>query len=182
MESVTVVQQQMDRAITLGEIALASHDLLQIERLDQKLRTLDAVCRELFQETLSDAYLSIAAKLEQGKSIDANERKALEILFTGEAEHYLKTENNYQDWITELNRLIAEIRRTRDGGLESLADLMHVQALCRDAMHVFPEVIYFLREKERVALFRESLQGEFTPESGRMLARMIRDMMSSPHR
>jgi hypothetical protein len=182
MESTRAVQEQMDRAVELGKSALSTHDLLQVERLDQKLRTLDALCRELFQETLSDAYTSIAAKLDRAEALDPGERKAVELLFTGEAEYYLKTENNYEDWIAELRRLMAEIQSTREGGLNSLADLMHVQALCRDAMHVLPEVQYYLREKERVALFRESLTGEISPEEGKMLARMIRDLMSSPHR
>lgn len=182
MESTRAIQEQMDRAVKLGNVALASHDLQQVERLDQKLRSLDALCRELFQETLSDAYTSIAAKLDRGEALNPGERKAVELLFTGEAEYYLKTENNYHDWIAELQRLMAELQTTRESGLGSLADLMHVQALCRDAMHVLPEVQYYLREKERVAIFRESLSGEISPEEGKLLARMIRDLMSSPHR
>jgi hypothetical protein len=59
---------------------------------------------------------------------------------------------------------------------------MHVQALCRDAMHVTPEVTYYLREKQRIAQFRESVSGAITPEGGRLLARMIRDLMASPNR
>jgi hypothetical protein len=45
-----------------------------------------------------------------------------------------------------------------------------------------PEVLYYLREKERIELFREGLHGEISREEGRMLARMIRDLMASPNR
>jgi hypothetical protein len=124
----------------------------------------------------------IADKLERGQTLDSGERRAVEVLFTGEAEYYLKTENNFADWIVEVERLVGELERRRNGGLASLADLMHVQALCRDAMHVLPEIIYFLREKQRIAQFRSSLNGDLSPEGGRHLARMIRDLMASPHR
>jgi hypothetical protein len=177
-----MLQHKLAQTADLGGPALADPRVEGIERLDQKLRTLDSLCRETFQETLSDAYTHIAAKLDRGETLTSGERKAVELLFTGEATYYLKTENNFHDWIAELQRLVQELEETRAGGLNSLADLMHVQALCRDAMHVTPEVIYYLREKQRVEQFRESLEGEISPEGGKLLARMIRDLMASPHR
>jgi hypothetical protein len=35
-----------------------------------------------------------------------------------------------------------ELRSVGKTELATIADLMHVQALCRDAMHVLPEVLY----------------------------------------
>jgi hypothetical protein len=182
MDTLALLQDRLERTVAFGTRALDAPALRELETLDQKLRTLDSLCRESFQETLSDAYELIAGKLERGVALDANERNAVELLFTGEAKYYLKTENNFHDWIQELQRLVGELDGKRSTGLASLADLMHVQALCRDAMHVMPEVLYYLRERERVELFRESLHGEIGREQGRLLARMIRDMLASPHR
>jgi hypothetical protein len=182
MNAISILQAKLDEMVAMGTDALAERDLPRIERLDQKLRSIDALCRESFQDTFADTYASIAGKLERGQAINTMERKALEILFTGEAEYYLKTENNFNDWIEELQRLMGELRAAREDGLENIAELMRVQALCRDALHVLPEVQYYLREQERVELFRESLSEEITPEAGRMLARMVRDMMASPNR
>jgi hypothetical protein len=183
MDSMALVMEKLARATAMGSSALRSHDISQVERFEQKLQVLDSLCREAFQETLHDLYLTIAEKLEKGtEALSPREREAVELLFTGEAKYYLKTENSYDDWVAELERLIRELEATRAGGLGSIADLMHVQALCRDALHVLPELSYYLREKERVALFRQNLDGELTRESGRMLARMIRDLMSSPRR
>lgn len=177
-----LLQHQLEQTVELGASALAEPGLEGVERIDQKLRTLDSLCRETFQDTLHDAYVLIADKLDRGEALDSGERKAVEALFTGEATYYLKTENSYQDWIAELRRLIQELAKLREGGLDSLADLMHVQALCRDAMHITPEAIHYLRETERVRQFRENLADEISPEGGRLLARMIRDLMASPHR
>jgi hypothetical protein len=182
MDTLALLHDKLNRTVEFGTRTLESRQLRDLEQLDQKLRTLDSLCRESFQETLSSAYDLIASKLERGETLDANERNAVELLFTGEAKYYLKTENNFHDWIRELQRLLGELDARHSAGLQSLADLMHVQALCRDAMHVFPEVLYFLREKERIQLFEESLRGEISREEGRLLARMIRDLMASPHR
>jgi hypothetical protein len=182
MDTRALLEDLLDRTVERGTRALDSREVLELEAFEQKLRTLDSICRESFQETLRDAYQHIADKLDRGEAIDANERNALELLFTGEAKYYLKTENNFDDWIDELKRLVGELRATRSAGMQSLADLMHVQALCRDAIHVMPEVLYYHREKERVELFRENLHGEISREQGRMLARLIRDLMSSPNR
>jgi hypothetical protein len=177
-----MLQDKLAQTVELGGPALSAPRVEAVERLDQKLRTLAGLCRETFQETLADAYALIADKLERGEPLTSGERTAVELLFTGEATYYLKTENNFDDWISELQRLVAELDRRRADGLNSLADLMHVQALCRDAMHVTPEVIYYLREKQRVEQFRESLSGEISREGGRLLGRMIRDLMASPLR
>jgi hypothetical protein len=180
--TLAMLQDKLAQTVELGGPALANPQVDGVERLDQKLRTLDSLCRETFQETLHDAFDLIADKLEKGEALTSGEHKALVLLFTGEAEYYLKSENNFNDWIEELNRLVGELGRRSEAGLDSLADLMHVQALCRDAMHVMPELIYYLREKQRIEQFRENLTGEISPEAGRLLARMIRDLMASPLR
>jgi hypothetical protein len=180
--AVAMLQDTLEQAVELGRPALSARRIEGIEQLDHKLRTLSGLCRETFQQTMRDAYAHIVDKLERGDALTAGERTAVELLFTGEATYYLKTENNFDDWIDELNRLVAELERRREEGLNSLADLMHVQALCRDAMHVTPEVIHYLREQQRVDQFRESLSGEISREGGQLLGRMIRDLMASPHR
>ncbi|HSJ24315.1 MAG TPA: hypothetical protein VK929_06600 [Longimicrobiales bacterium] len=180
--SFEMLQEKLRHTVETGGPALVDPHMDGVERLDQKLRTLDSLCRETFQETLSDAYALIAGKLEAGEALTPGEHKAVELLFTGEATYYLKTENNFHDWIAELNRLLDEMAALEADGLDNLAELMHLQALCRDAMHVTPEVIYYLRERQRVEQFRASLEGDISREGGRLLARMIRDLMASPHR
>jgi hypothetical protein len=180
--TLAMLQEKLAQMVELGGPALANPRLEGVERLDQTLRSLDSLCRETFQETLHDAFDVIADKLEQGEVLSSGEHKALELLFTGEAEYYLKSENNFDDWIDELNRLVGELDRLSVNGLDSLADIMHVQALCRDATHIMPELIYYLREKKRIEQFRASLADEISPAAGQLLARMVRDLMASPYR
>jgi hypothetical protein len=181
-DATPVVRHKLEQTVRLGTDALRDLHALELERFEQKLRTLDALCREEFQDELRETYMSLADRLERGDALTDQERAAVEVLFTGAARIYLKIENNFDDWIVELQRLLAELQAAGEQGFNRMGDLMHVQALCRDAMHVMPEVLHYVREKERVELFRQSLGGRINGESGRMLARMIRDMMASPDR
>jgi hypothetical protein len=177
-----MLQLKLSRTVAFGADALRDLRPDDIERLERSLRTLDSMCREAFQDSMRQTYEVLADKLERGDTLTDQEVAAVELLFTGEARFYLKTENNFDDWIAELTRLMEELRSVAKTELATIADLMHVQALCRDAMHVLPEVLYYLREKHRVELFRENVGGRVSRDSGRMLARMIRDLMASPSR
>jgi hypothetical protein len=182
MDPIAILQQKLQDTASFGARALSEPAILDIEMLEQKLRALDGLARELFQESLRETYVSIATKLERGARLDVAEREALELLFTGEAKYYLKTENNFHDWLEELRRLMEELRAVEEGGIRSLDELLHLQALCKDAGHVLPELQFYLREQERVRRFQDSMHGELDRESGRMLAAMIRDLMASPNR
>jgi hypothetical protein len=173
---------KLAQTVAFGADALRDLHPDEMERLERSLQTLDSMCREAFQDSMRQVYEVLADKLERGDRLNDQEVAAVELLFTGEARFYLKTENNFDDWIVELHRLMDELRTAGKNELANVADLMHVQALCRDAMHVLPEVLYYLREKHRVELFRENIGGRVGRDSGRMLARMIRDLMASPAR
>jgi hypothetical protein len=177
-----MLQLKLSQTVAFGADALRDLRPDEMERLERSIRTLDSMCREAFQDSMRQTYEVLADKLERGDTLTDQEVAAVELLFTGEARFYLKTENNFDDWIAELNRLMEELRSVGKTELATIADLMHVQALCRDAMHVLPEVLYYLREKHRVELFRENIGGRVSRDSGRMLARMIRDLMASPSR
>jgi hypothetical protein len=181
MESLALVREELAYAVALGARTLDQPEVLQFEEFDQKLRTLASTCREAFQRSLRGDAEAIARKLEEGQALDADERNTLEMLFAGEAKHYLNAENNFDEWIAELRRLVAELDACSGQSL-SIPDVMHVQALCREAMHLLPEVLYHLRETERLRTIRGNLQGEIGPRDAQNLARMIRDLMASPHR
>jgi hypothetical protein len=181
-EGVETLRLQLSQSARSGAAALQELDLESIQRLQQNLSALEALARESFQAWMHEVYESLADRLERGEQLEDRELTAIELLFTGAARYYLKTENNFHDWIAELQRLVAELGAVGDAGIDRIADLMHVQALCRDALHVMPEVVHYLHEQERVELFRENITGRLTREHARMLARLIRDLMASPDR
>lgn len=149
------------------------------QELDHQIRDLEAIARENFQAKLKHDYRAVVEKLEKGTVLAANEREILELLIVGEATYYLKHENDFENWQNQLQRIRREMEQLQAGGLDSIDDVMHLQALCRDARGILPDIMFYLREKERVERFKNSTQGEIDPEASQVLADMIKAMMIS---
>ena len=103
----------------------------------------------------------------------------LNLLIVGEAKYYVKHENDLENWRGELARLIEEIERIEAGGANDVDRLLHIQALCRDARHILPDITFYYSEKERLARFETATSGQIDAEKGRILADVIRAMMES---
>jgi hypothetical protein len=160
--------------------AFASEHPTSYRAFDQKIRELEALAREAFQAKLKGDYRTIVDKLEQGQPLSGEDHELLKLLIVGEANYYLKYENDLQHWQAELKRLTEEIERLVSTGLNDVDSLLHVQALCRDARAVLPDIIFYLQEKDRLARFEKATQGPLDVGSGRLLADLIKQMMASP--
>jgi len=176
------IPQLIDQTVQRARECLRDGSLSDYEELNRAVHALAHEAREAVQALIEERYAGIAGKLENGRELTEGEREALELLIVGEAEHYLKTENNREDWKAELSRLTAELGEARARGAGGLPELMHVQALCRDARGVLPEMILYRQERERIDRFRDALRGPIGYEDGRFLARLVRDLFASDRR
>ena len=171
---------QITQTLQAAQQSLNSDASTAYQTLDHQIRQLENVARENFQAKLKNDYQTVVEKLEKGTPLTTDERQILELLIVGEANYYLRHENDFGNWLNELRRISAEIERLQAGGLTKIAEVMHLQALCRDARGILPDIMFYLREKERVERFKSGTQGEISPADGKMLANMIRAMMASP--
>ncbi len=178
----SLLTEAVDRAAGAAERAFGSDSVVDYEELDLRVRELENLARQLFQDAHRRLYESLADKLEHGGLLSPVERGALELLIVGEAQYYLKAENNYQDWKKELARLVEEVRRTDAEQHAGAEKLLHLQALCHDAKGVLPDITFYLRQRDRIDRFREATAGEIQPQDARFLARVIRQMISSERR
>jgi len=177
--SQTVAVKAQEMAAVAGR-ALGSEHPTPYRIFDQRVRELETLAREAFQAKLRGSYQAIVDKLENDQPLTAEEQELLKLLIVGEAKYYLRFENDLENWQAELKRLAEEIERLAAQGLDDIDSLLHLQAICRDAKGVLPNVIFYYREKERLARFEKAAQGQFDPEAARLLADMIKQMMSSP--
>ena len=106
----------------------------------------------------------------------------IELLLTGEEAASLNVDSSYNHGVQELRRVLGELQRIRGAGVSDVSSLMRIQGLCQSAAQVLPEVLFHVRERERIQRLRENLNGNLRGESGRLVARMIGDLMTSPHR
>jgi hypothetical protein len=177
--SQAVVVKARETAAAAGR-AFSSEHPTPYRLFDQGVRELEGLAREAFQAKLRGTYQAIVDKLENGQPLTQEEQELLKLLIVGEAKYYLRFENDLQNWQDELQRLTQEIERLAAQGLDDIDSLLHLQALCRDAKGVLPNIIFYYREKERLARFEKAAHGQLDPEAGRLLADMIKQMMSSP--
>jgi hypothetical protein len=158
---------------------LANENSEGYEALDSLFRRLEAVAREVFQDQLRRDYQSLVEKLEKGRVLTADEQKTLELLIVGVARTYLEIETDFPTWRTKVDRLARELEALAASGVGSAEALLRVQGICLEAKAVLPELTNYLRERERVERFENSLRSSLGIENGQLLADVVREMLQS---
>lgn len=182
MNSSASLKAHLDRTVNLATQVLASPAVPDLEALEQSIENLNTFSRESFQLAHWEKYDAIASRLEEGKGLQQGDREMLELLFAGPETAALNDGIADAHGLQEIARVVEELRKVRDNGGSGAADLLRVQGLCASARHVLPEALYQARERERIQRLRENLNGDLRGENGRLVARMIRDLITSPHR
>ena len=77
----------------------------------------------------------------------------------------MKTE--IENWKNEVKRLAEEMRRLQASGLTEMDSLMHLRALCREAMRILPDLAFYYGEKERARKFDEAIRGAIDRDTRR---------------
>ncbi len=149
------------------------------EALGDEVTELEALAREAFQAKLSDTFKPVLQKVKKGQSLTPDELKMLELLIVGDAEYYLRSENNIENWKTQVRSLIEQIRSIQAGQLEDVDALMRLRAVCREALQLLPHVAFYLEEKERVRKFQEATSQPLDAEAGQVIAEILQEKLDS---
>lgn len=83
------------------------------------------------------------------------ELKFIKLWVVGDAEYYVKLENNFNDWLLELKRIVDEIAKINDPE-PNFETASHLRAILEDGKRVIYDIAYFLKKKERIANFEEA--------------------------
>jgi hypothetical protein len=145
------------------------------EVLSEQLEELEVLARETFQAHMD--YKSLVSKLEKGSPLTSDELNTLKLLMIGDADYYLKYDDDFDRCKGELKRIVDEIGRLQVTDLD-IDGLMHLRVLCREASSVVMPTGHYLEQKERVRKFQEATRGPIDAASGKMLANIIRKMMT----
>jgi hypothetical protein len=179
MQASEVVSAKVKEATAATSQALNSEDSILFENVYQYMRELETMAGEAFQLKIKDSYQSILNKLENDRTLTGEEHELLKLLIVGSAKYYLRYENNLEDWRNEIKRISGEIEQLEAGGLDDIDSLLHMQALCRDALGVLPDIAFYYREKERISRFETATSSELDAEAKLMLAEVLKSMMQS---
>lgn len=173
------VMVQIEQTLAAANQALKVEGSTAYQAAMTQVSQLDAQAREAVQTRLNDHLWPVVAKLENGDSLALAEQDMLQTLLVGDAKSYVKNENRVESWKGEVERLAEEIRRLQAGGLNELSSLTQLQALCREAMRILPDLAFYYEEQERAHRFDEAMHGAIDRDTRRTLANLIREMLTS---
>jgi hypothetical protein len=170
---------QIDQTLAAADQALKAQDSATVNLAISQVSQLGSQAREVLQARLNDHLWPVVAKLENGDPLAAAEQDMLQTLLVGDAKYYVKYEEKVEIWKGEIERLTEAIRRLQAGGLSDLDSLMHLQALCHEAMRILPDLAFYCEEKERARRFDEAMRGAIDRDTRRTLANLIKEMLIS---
>lgn len=143
--------------------------------LAQELQDLAEMARRSC-EALVD-YRALVVKLRAGDTVSPEEMTTLRMLIVGDADYYLKYDEEYDRCKNEVSKIVAEIERLKTS--EFSADvLMRLNVLCREADSLLSLAQHYLDSRDRVRRFEASTKGAIDPDSARTLASIVEDMVA----
>jgi len=159
--------------------ALANESAGDFEAFERYLNEVDAFVRETQQSLWADEARATLRRLEKGDPLNNQDSELIRAFLVSDAQGYLAHENNYNDWIKELKRLVDDVcKRANTVGRETIADL---RGVLKDAIRLVPDIRNYLDEKQRVEKFEQAL-GTLDKSSREMLVRLLREQLRSTAR
>ncbi len=126
-------------------------------RLSTAMQDLDAALREHIQAITKTEVESIIGKLQNNQELSADEINLVKLWICGDADYYVKLENNYKEWVEELRRLVGEIAQAQ-GENPDFTAASNLRARLLDGIRVLGDILFFLKQKERIDNFAKSTQ------------------------
>jgi len=159
--------------------ALANESADDFEAFERCLNEVDAFARETQQCLWADEARATLRRLEKGDPLDNQDSDLIRAFLISDAERYLKHENNYEDWVKELKRLVDDLcKQVNMVDRDTIAD---VRGILKDAIRLVPDIRNYHDEKRRVEKFEQALK-TLDKSSRDMLVRVLREQLRSEKR
>lgn len=159
------------------DVAQKNNDAASYQRLATDVSEYEIQLREYIQRITKGEITRIIKKLESQKEINAEELKFIRLWIVGDADYYTKLENNFDDWMAEVKRIIGEINKISiaEPDFEAASRL---RAMLEDGKRVMYDIAFFLEKKEREAKFTEATL-ELDREEKDLLAKLLKSKLAS---
>ncbi len=143
----------------------------------QFLTAIKAELRESLQKLTAEIIKTVIFKLKNKKPLTDEEAQYLRLWIIGDAESYVNTENNFNDWILEAKRLAAKIQ-SYGSQTPDVGNMLALQSLIVDLHRNLQDIVNYLSEKERVGRFVESA-GQIDSDEAAVLATLLERKLRS---
>ncbi len=173
------ISQSIHTLSRAAEDAIAQSSPVALESFERQLGEIDALTRELQQQMWADAARRAIQHLEGNQPLTDEDFEVIRVFMVSDAENYLSRENNYDDWLDELRRLMHDLAtEAKTLTRETIGDY---RGLLRDAMRLVPSIRNYYEEKQRLSRFDATVH-TLDARSRRLLVDLLREQIDSPRR
>ena len=142
--------------------------------LSEKLLELESAAGQFLRS--HSAYQFIVTKLQQETPLTVDDLKILRSMIVGDAEEYLKYDDDFAQSKSQLGRFLDQIRQLQSNELGA-ETLMRLRVLCREASSALAPTVHYLEQKQRVRNFDEHMRDPLSSETRRMLTGIMKDLV-----
>lgn len=171
--------QAVEDLKVLTNSALSGGTAEKYETLEQHVNRLDSALREIEQAQLRGQVEQAIRALSSGQALSPEQQDAVRAIIVGDAESYLKMENNCKEWQAELKRLQGEMERlARSPNADAVQEL---RGVVKDAVRLLPNIRSHAEEKDRLNRFNAAFANLDEGNRG-LLVTLLREKLSSTTR
>ncbi len=161
--------------------ASMSHEAF--ERAALSLGVRQGEIREAFQARTATRLRVMTERIASGQHLSDEELQIVRDWIVGDADSYLRAENNIQDWTAEYDRLQGVLADYEGRPLRE-SELQELKGILEDAVRVAHDISNHLEKEERVRRFEEMFrdQGKLSRDDRQRLAGLLMGKLESPNR
>ena len=150
------VLAKLHQALEAATRCSTEETTVNYESLNEALQQLATLTKRIVQSSADGATL--ARKLRAGDPLTSDERVRLRLLIVGDADYYLKYDEEFERCKAELSKIVLELQRLQSGHL-SMDTLMHLSVLCQEACSILVLTDHYVGQRDRVRKFEEAIRG-----------------------
>lgn len=172
--------QELNAAITAlrnaAQQAIQNKSSDDFELVERRINEFAGTLREFEQSLWEREAKTAIRRLESGEALTEEDQQVIRTFLVADAEQYLALENNFQDWVRDLNRLFDEIQ----GKLNLLErdSIGRLRGVLKDAVRLAPDIRNYLDEHRRIELFDRGL-ANLDDQTRATLARLLKEQLRS---
>jgi hypothetical protein len=152
-------------------------DVGSFEEMTGALVDLSNELRESYQRAFVAPVTIMIGKLREGRGLDPAELALAEAFMVGDAEAYVRLENDFQGWLTELDRLVTVLIHLR-ARLDP-PQLLDALGEVEDARRGLGNICNYLEQRERVEGYRRTIADGLDATRAKLLAELLQQKLDS---
>jgi hypothetical protein len=169
------IAARLEEALAAAARCTDGESARDYEILDEELQGLRSAATHACRTHANCALL--IENLRAGQPLSPEEVATLRLLLVGDAEYFVKYDEEFQRCKTDLGRILSELKGFQSDAELDLDKLMHLSVLCQEAGNLLAMTRHYLEQRDRIRNFEEATSGPIDKATGQSLVNVIREMM-----